>query len=101
MQENNYRLRKLLQECVNECSHELQKRKNGIPGESSIDQIESIILPELYQIIEYLENDLSTNKNIKFLLSFAYAFRVWNWDMQKPTRLYLQLLEIDNALRKT
>jgi hypothetical protein len=93
-------LAKLLQECISECNDELQRTKNSIHDEIYRGQIQQVVLPELHQIIEYIKNNQLASKGNKYLLSFGYALKVWNWDMWKPMRLYLQLLAIHNILEK-
>lgn len=35
-------------------------------------------------------------QNERYLVSFAYAFKEWGWDMKNPSELYKKLCEIHN-----
>ena len=80
------------------CLAEINKRKNGIDGESSIQQLE-VIIPELINIKKkVIEDDLPLAEN-RYLKSFAMAFTVWGWNMNEPTELFVLLTEINNDYR--
>lgn len=72
---------------------ELEKRKMGIQGESTIQQLEKTIIPELK---EFMTNDLQNlpPKEERFLVSFANAFKAWEWGMRNSTKLYDLLEEL-------
>lgn len=76
----------------------LADRKKDIEGEATIYQLENYIIPELNEILDKISKCEKFEHN--YLLSFAYAFKVWCWNMQKPTDLYLLLLEINNSIEK-
>lgn len=86
--------------CKSLFEQELKKRKKGKEGESSIEQIENIILPELNQLLEIIDKDQLPPKSERYLLSFANAFKVWGWNMQQPTELFVQLVKLDDAYKK-
>jgi hypothetical protein len=82
--------------CIKLCELEIVNRKNGINGESTIDQLETFILPELNKLLQNMSCGELPQKKDRFLLSFAYAFKVWGWDMQNPTDLFISLTELNN-----
>jgi len=86
--------------CKSLFEQELKNRKKGKEGESSIEQIENIILPELNQLLEIIDNDQLPPQSERYLLSFANAFKVWGWNMQQPTELFVQLVKLDDAYKK-
>ncbi|MEN6312660.1 MAG: hypothetical protein ABFD25_00270 [Clostridiaceae bacterium] len=86
--------------CISLCEQELQNRKKGIKGESSIEQIEDTILPELNQLLKKIDYGQLPPKPERYLLSFANAFKVWGWNMQQPTELFVQLVKLDDAYKK-
>lgn len=81
------------------CNDELAKRKNGVLGESTEEQLENIILPELTQLLEMMNNNQFPAKEQRYLNSFAHAFTVWGWDMQKPTEIFVLLTELNNEFK--
>lgn len=85
--------------CVELCEAELNNRLNGIEGESSIDQIENMILPELNQLIIKIDRGQLPPLSERYLLSFANAFKVWGWNMQYPTKLFSQLLKLNDIYK--
>jgi len=92
--------RQKVSDCINLCNQELINRKKGREGESSIEQIEGTILPELTQLINILDkNELPPIANERYLESFAYAFKIWGWDMQQPTELFIQLNNLNNEYK--
>ena len=78
---------------------ELRRRKNDMPGESTVEQLEEIIIPELEKLLVMDYSDLPP-ANKRFLLSYAYAFRVWEWSLLNPTRLYDLLSELNKEYKE-
>lgn len=85
--------------CIKLCKEELTKRKNGISGESTIEQLENVILPELEELLQKTKASNLPSKADRYLNSFANAFTVWGWDMEKPTEIFIKLTEINNNYR--
>ena len=86
-----------IEECIKLCREELFRRKNGINGESTIEQLENIILPELEMLLQKIRGGDLPIKSDRYLSSFANAFRVWGWDMEVPTELFVKLTRINNS----
>jgi hypothetical protein len=82
------------------CEMEIINRKNGISGESTIEQMENTILPELTKLLQNINTGELPPEKDRYLLSFAYAFKVWGWDMQNPTDLFVSLTELNNNYKK-
>jgi hypothetical protein len=80
------------------CEYELQHRKMGIEGESTVDQLENTILPELKQLLHDIDENSFLKNEHRYLLSFAYAFKVWGWDMNDPSELYTKLAQLNQDL---
>lgn len=97
----NMKIDKLKQEvleCIELCKMELENRRNGIEGESTIEQLEEIIIPDLSEFLIKLENkDISTKKEDRYLVSFWYAFKEWGWNMDNATELYKKLTDIHHG----
>lgn len=81
------------------CNDELINRKNGINGESTVEQLEEIIIPELNQILSIISNNQLPPKEGRYLNSFANAFTVWGWNMQTPTEIFVLLVELNNTYK--
>jgi len=81
------------------CEKELQARKSGIKGESTVEQLEDIIIPELYQVLQIVEKCQQIPKEQRYLNSFANAFTVWGWNMQKPTEIFVLITELNNLYK--
>ena len=81
--------------CISICEREIHDRKKGIEGESSLVQLEQTILPELKQLLQNVENDTISSTE-RYLLSFANAFTVWGWDIQRPGELFICLSKLNN-----
>lgn len=71
------------------CNDELMKRKKGILGESTQNQLKTVILSELEQLLKIVDDNTLPKKDQRYLISFANAFTVWGWDMQNPTDIFL------------
>lgn len=80
------------------CSCELAKRKSGVLGESSINQLEQII-KELDELLVKIRLDDIPSKSNRYLVSFAYAFKDWGWNMQNPTELYTSLCRLNTSYK--
>lgn len=81
------------------CNKELSNRKNGMLGESTEEQLEKDILPELTQLLERIYNNQFPAEEQRYLNSFANAFTVWGWNMQEPTELFVLLTELNNEYK--
>lgn len=81
------------------CSNELQYRKEGILGESTEEQLEKVILPELHRLLKLIDNNQLPSKQQRYLNSFASAFTVWGWNMQTPTEIFVLLTELNNEYK--
>jgi hypothetical protein len=83
--------------------NELEERKDGNPGESTIEQLESCVVPDLTGLLNKVTKKEKLPPNTqqdRFLISFGYAFREWGWNINNPSALYLQLLKIHENYRK-
>lgn len=78
------------------CNDELMKRKKGILGESTQEQLETVILPELEQLLKIVDGNTLPQKDQRYLISFASAFTIWGWDMQNPTDIFLLITKLNN-----
>jgi hypothetical protein len=88
--------RKDIINCITVAENEINLRKSGIDGESTSEQLENVILPELKHLLNLIENGNLPPKNERYLISFGNAFKVWGWNMQKTTKLYLQLHNLNS-----
>lgn len=82
---------------------ELKNRRAGKQGESTIEQLESYVIPDLTKLLSEIKrgDELPPNtQQQRYLTSFGYASREWVWDMKSPSALYLQLLKIHENYRK-
>ncbi len=82
------------------CVSELNNRKLGITGEATIQQLEETIIPELECLINKLKTYSLPPKEQRYLISFANAFTVWGWNMNKPTELFIMLTELNEDYKK-
>lgn len=94
------RFKEKLLKTINICEVELQNRKNGILGESTEKQLEDMILPELYRLLDSVYNKQFPPVKERYLNCFANAFMVWGWDMQEPTELFILLNELNNNYKR-
>ncbi len=81
------------------CNEELVNRKNGVLGESTEEQLENIIIPELTQLLMMLNNNQLPAEGQRYLNSFANAFTIWGWNMQEPTEIFVLLTELNNEYK--
>ncbi len=88
----------LLDEALGECKKEIQLRRMGITGEASLQQLKEVVMPELLSLKKVKQEELPPREN-RWLNSFAHAFRLWGWDMNKPTRLYVLLTKLNAAYK--
>lgn len=91
---------KKLLKTIEICEEELRNRKNGLLGESTEEELEKTILPELFQLLERVNSKQFPPKSQRYLNSFACAFTIWGWNMQKPTELFILLTELNNDYKK-
>ena len=92
-----------IQDCLNLAKNELNNRKNGLKGESTIEQLENYIIPDLSRVLSDIisRKPLPPNtQQYRYIVSFGYAFKLWGWDMSKPTDIYLKLTKLNENYRK-
>lgn len=94
---NNFK--KDLEKAIKLCEDELFKRKNNIVGESTQQQLEKFILPELNSLLNITTTQILPPKEERFLVSFANAFTVWGWNIQNPTKLFILLTELNEKYK--
>lgn len=88
-------LLKMIDECISLCKKE---ETTGYQGEATQMQIERFILPEMYELkYKVMSGNVPNNRNDRYILAFGSAFKVWGWDMENPTDLYLALLHLHTA----
>lgn len=81
------------------CNAELVDRKSGIEGESTIEQLEKVIIPELEQILDMIDKQQLPPKEKRYLNGFANAFTVWGWNMQNPTEIFVLITELNDMYK--
>lgn len=81
------------------CNKELNERKKGICGESTMEQLEETIIPELQVVLSLIEKGKLPPVELRYLNSFACAFTIWGWNMQQPTELFVLLAQINNEYK--
>lgn len=95
-----YEIIKLIDEALFLCQQELENLKKGISSEVTKEQIVDTIIPDLLSTKEKIINDDLPEKEKRYLLSYVYAFKVWSWNIRKPSKLYDVLLDIHLLLKK-
>ena len=92
-----------IEDCLELAYKELKDRKNDIDGESSLEQLENYIIPELEKLLIKINNKESLPPNThkdRYISSFGSAFKVWGWDIMNPTKFYIKLLELNKNYKK-
>ena len=92
--------RKDVLKCKEMCFEELQKRERGIEGESTTEQLKTVILPELDELLIIFDKKNFPPSQERFLNSFANAFTTWGWSMQNPTELFLMLNKLNDEYKE-
>lgn len=91
--------KKNLEKALDISRDELRRRKNDMPGESTVEQLEEIIIPELEKLLKMDYDNLPPLKD-RYLISFAYAFKVWEWSMKNASTLYLLLVKLNEDYKE-
>ena len=78
---------------------DLRRRKNDAPGESTIEQLEETIIPEMEKLLKMDYDNLPPAKD-RYLVSFAYALKVWEWSMKNASTLYLLIVKLHEDYKK-
>lgn len=73
-----------------------KKRNDGVDGESTVEQQETVIMPELRELLSIIDNKQLPPKVERYLNLFANAYTVWGWDMENPTELFLLITKLNN-----
>lgn len=78
------------------CEEELANRRNGILGESTEEQLEKVVIPELKRILRQVTSDNEFPEKEQRTLCFLSDARVyWGWNTRNPTELFALLTEIN------
>ena len=91
---NNFILN--LSHCLELCNEKLLYLKNGGKDECTIEQLTETIIPELEYILKNIDEFNLPSHNKRYLISFAYAFKDWAWNMINPSELYIQLANLND-----
>jgi len=76
---------------------EIENRKKGIEGESTIEQLKEVIIPDLEDILLKLDNKIIPKRRVdRYSLAYGNALKMWDWDMENATELYEKLADIHN-----
>lgn len=95
MRKFNRKVHKALELAYNE----LNNRCAGIEGEATERQLREVIIPELEGLLEVKRYNMVPAEK-RYLKSFAFAFKVWGWNMNSPTELFLILNELNSEYKK-
>lgn len=90
----------LVKQCLDICEEKYIQAKNGKEDkECNLTVLEGTILPELKQLYNINhESKLPADGN-RYCRSYACAFRVWGWDMEHPSDLFLLLQRLDRCYK--
>lgn len=88
---------KTIQQVIDLCNVEAQ---NNFSGEATKEQVMSVILPDMESLMRLVETQQLPPQKERYVLSFANPFKVWGWNMQCPTKLYLALLTLNNYYKE-
>ncbi len=91
--------KKNLEKALDISKDELRRRKNDMPGESTVEQLEEVIIPELEKLLKMDYNNLPPVED-RYLISLAYALKVWEWSMKNASTLYLLIVELHEDYKK-
>ena len=94
------KLRDDLMKAIKVFEAELADRKKGIPGESTEEQLEKEIIPELKRVLANVNNSDIPDKAQRYLKSLENARTTWGWDMQNPTKICKLLTELDDRYNR-
>lgn len=77
------------------CEAELANRRNGIPGESTEEQLKEVVIPELQQILSQIADSEFPEKEKRTLHFLSDARVYWGWNTWNPTELFALLIEVN------
>ena len=69
-----------------------------MPGESTVEQLEEVIIPGLEKLLKMDYNNLPPVED-RYLISLAYALKVWEWSMKNASTLYLLIVKYENFMK--
>lgn len=90
------KLRDDLMEAIKIFEAELAARKGGIPGESTEEQLEKVLIPELKRVLTKVNNNEIPEKEQRYFQSLKDAQTLWGWDMENPTEIGKLLIKLDD-----
>ena len=97
---NRFRIMRQAEKCRWICVRELAARKCGIPGESTVGQLETVVLPDLNRLLEQLKLGETPMIKQPWLLSYSLAFKDWGWSIRQPTPLLSALCKLNHLCAK-
>ena len=97
---NRFRIMRQAKKCRRICMQELAARKRGIPGESTVGQLEAVVLPDLNQLLGQLKHGEAPMIKQPWLLSYSLAFKDWGWSIRRPTPLFSALCKLNHLCEK-
>lgn len=94
------KLRDDLMKAIKVFEAELADRKKGISGESTEEQLEKEIIPELKRVLANVNNSDIPEKAQRYLKSLENARTIWGWDMRNPSEICKLLTELDDRYNR-
>lgn len=92
------KFRYLVNKCIRICISKINDEQKD--DECTIDEINNVILPEM---IELKKIDKMTNLpaiNERYITSYACAFKLWGWNLKKPSILFRILAKINAEYKR-
>lgn len=78
------------------CETELADRRNGISGESTEEQLNDVVIPELKRILSQIADSQFPEKEQRTLRFLSDAKVYWGWNTRNPTELFALLTEVND-----
>lgn len=86
-----------IDECIEICCKKLAEP--DADDECTSRQITEVVIPDMIDLSRRAITGNVPKSCERFSSAFAHAFKLWGWNMNEPSELYLLLLKIDRLYK--
>ncbi len=97
---NRFRIMRQAEKCRRICMRELAARKRGIPGESTVGQLETVVLSDLNQLLGQLQLGAEPMIKQPWLLSYSLAFKGLGLEYKAADAAVFCALQTESSVAK-
>ena len=93
-----FKFKILVNKCIKICTDKIKYEPKD--DECTIEEINSVILPEMMKLKKINKTTNLPPVDERYINSYACAFKLWGWNLKKPSTLFRILAKINDAYKR-